>query len=53
MIPKVLDQPIPLKNADSSESLIKSYVTIPMVLEDHRGRKHQETISMYIANIGQ
>jgi hypothetical protein len=53
MIPKVLDRPIPLKNADDSESLIKSYVTIPMVLEDHKGRKHQETISMYIANIGQ
>jgi hypothetical protein len=24
-----------------------------MVLEDHKGRKHQETISTYIANIGQ
>jgi hypothetical protein len=53
MIPQVLDRPIPLKNVDDSESLIRSYLTIPMVLQDHQGRKHRETISMYIANIGQ
>jgi hypothetical protein len=53
MTPHVLKTPIPLLNADNSESLVKSYVIVTMKLTDQEGRVHQGKMNMYTANIGQ
>jgi hypothetical protein len=53
MTPHVLKMPIPLLNADNSESLVKSCINVTMRLTDQEGQVHQETIKMYTANIGQ
>ena len=53
MKPHKLEKPIPLHNADDSQSEVKSYVIVTMELQDKQGITHREKIEMYAANIGQ
>ena len=48
-----LQVPIPIKNADDSESLVRYSVTITMELRDKKGKPHQEEIFLYMTPLGQ
>ena len=41
-----------LRNADSRESKIFSYVHVKIIMEDHKGNKHEEYQKLFVADIG-
>ena len=47
-----LSRHIPLRNADESETIVKTYAELDIRIKDHNGNTHQEQNRFYIADIG-